>query len=140
LQNKFLIMQIIFFFFFFFCLKIATWSFLVKWFFDIFTCYLSLLLLWCYYGVITISVSGENHQPVANHWQTLSHNVVSILFILVTQYSNKISLKICLYNGWYEYANSCKNKNWKMLSFIIVAMVLLWSHNDIILYVNYMNI
>ena len=22
-------------------------------------------------------VPGENHQPVANHWQTLSHNVVS---------------------------------------------------------------
>jgi len=23
-------------------------------------------------------VSGENHRPVASHWQTLSHNVVSI--------------------------------------------------------------
>jgi hypothetical protein len=22
-------------------------------------------------------VPGENHQPIANHWQTLSHNVVS---------------------------------------------------------------
>jgi hypothetical protein len=22
-------------------------------------------------------VPGENHQPVASHWQTLSHNVVS---------------------------------------------------------------
>jgi hypothetical protein len=22
-------------------------------------------------------VPGENHRPVANHWQTLSHNVVS---------------------------------------------------------------
>ena len=22
-------------------------------------------------------VSGENHRPVASHWQTLSHNVVS---------------------------------------------------------------
>jgi hypothetical protein len=22
-------------------------------------------------------VSGENHQPVASHWQTLSHNAVS---------------------------------------------------------------
>jgi hypothetical protein len=22
-------------------------------------------------------VTGENHQPVASHWQTLSHNVVS---------------------------------------------------------------
>jgi len=22
-------------------------------------------------------VSGENHQPVTSHWQTLSHNVVS---------------------------------------------------------------
>jgi hypothetical protein len=23
-------------------------------------------------------VSGENHQPVASHWQTLSHNAVLI--------------------------------------------------------------
>jgi hypothetical protein len=22
-------------------------------------------------------VPGENHQPVASHWQTLSHNIVS---------------------------------------------------------------
>ena len=71
-------------------------------------------------------VSGENHQPVANHWQTLSHNVVSILFILVTQYSNKISLKICLYNGWYEYANSCKNKNWKK-KYLYVKKIKYWN-------------
>jgi len=24
-----------------------------------------------------IGVTGENHRPVASHWQTLSHNVVS---------------------------------------------------------------
>jgi hypothetical protein len=27
-------------------------------------------------------VAGENHQPVASHWQTLSHNVVSSTPIL----------------------------------------------------------
>jgi hypothetical protein len=24
-----------------------------------------------------IGVPGENHQPAASHWQTLSHNIVS---------------------------------------------------------------
>jgi len=31
-------------------------------------------------SVLLVEVTGvpeENHQPVANHWQTLSHNVVS---------------------------------------------------------------
>jgi hypothetical protein len=27
--------------------------------------------------MVGIYVTGENHQPVASHWQTLSHNVVS---------------------------------------------------------------
>ena len=27
--------------------------------------------------VMETGVSGENHQPIASHWQTLSHNVVS---------------------------------------------------------------
>jgi hypothetical protein len=37
--------------------------------------------LWCLMPFSTIfqlfHVSGENHRPVASHWQTLSHNVVS---------------------------------------------------------------
>jgi hypothetical protein len=27
--------------------------------------------------VLLVEETGENHQPVASHWQTLSHNVVS---------------------------------------------------------------
>jgi hypothetical protein len=34
------------------------------------------------WGVVLLveetGVPGENHQPVVSHWQTLSHNVVSI--------------------------------------------------------------
>jgi len=30
------------------------------------------------YRIVVVSfISGENHRPVASHWQTLSHNVVS---------------------------------------------------------------
>ena len=28
-------------------------------------------------SVLLVEETGENHRPVANHWQTLSHNVVS---------------------------------------------------------------
>jgi hypothetical protein len=32
---------------------------------------------WSVLLVEETGVPGENHQPVASHWQTLSHNVVS---------------------------------------------------------------
>jgi hypothetical protein len=33
------------------------------------------------YIVLLVEEAGENHRPVASHWQTLSHNVVlSTLF------------------------------------------------------------
>jgi len=28
-------------------------------------------------SVLMVEETGENHQPVVSHWQTLSHNVVS---------------------------------------------------------------
>jgi len=28
-------------------------------------------------SVLLVEKTGENHQPVASHWQLLSHNVVS---------------------------------------------------------------
>ena len=28
-------------------------------------------------SVLFVEETGENHRPVASHWQTLSHNVVS---------------------------------------------------------------
>jgi hypothetical protein len=34
----------------------------------------------CWWSVLLVKETGvprENHQPVASHWQTLSHNVVS---------------------------------------------------------------
>jgi hypothetical protein len=36
------------------------------------------VILWRSLLVEETGVPGENHRPVANHWQTLSHNVVSI--------------------------------------------------------------
>jgi len=27
--------------------------------------------------VVETKVPGENHRPIGNHWQTLSHNVIS---------------------------------------------------------------
>jgi hypothetical protein len=33
------------------------------------------VILWR--SVLLVEETGENHRPVANHWQTLSHNVVS---------------------------------------------------------------
>jgi len=30
-----------------------------------------------WWSVLLVKETGENHRPVASHWQTLSHNVVS---------------------------------------------------------------
>jgi len=30
-----------------------------------------------YISVLSVVETGENHRPVVNHWQSLSHNVVS---------------------------------------------------------------
>ena len=38
---------------------------------------ISVILWWSVLMVEETSVPGENHQPVASHWQTLSYNVVS---------------------------------------------------------------
>ena len=35
------------------------------------------ILWWSVLLVYETEVAGENHQPVASHWQSLSHNVVS---------------------------------------------------------------
>jgi hypothetical protein len=34
-------------------------------------------------SVLLVEETGENHQPVANHWQTLSHNVVHLALIQI---------------------------------------------------------
>ena len=42
------------------------------------TCNSISVLLWRSVLLVEeIEVLGENHRPVASHWQTLSHNVVS---------------------------------------------------------------
>jgi hypothetical protein len=33
--------------------------------------------------VVETGVPGENHRPVASHWQTLSHNVVHLALIKI---------------------------------------------------------
>jgi hypothetical protein len=38
---------------------------------------ISFIMWWSVLLVEETGVPGENHQPVASHWQTLSHNVVS---------------------------------------------------------------
>ena len=57
-----------------------------------YACCIRLVNLWCLTPILTIfplyrgsqvllmeetGVPGENQQPAASHWQTLSHNVVS---------------------------------------------------------------
>ena len=49
-------------------------------------------------------VSGENHWPVASHWQTLSHNVVSN----TPRYERGIELKILVVIGT-DCTGSCKS-------------------------------
>ena len=39
---------------------------------------ISVILWWSVLLEEETRVPGENHRPVASHWQTLSHNVVSI--------------------------------------------------------------
>jgi hypothetical protein len=39
-----------------------------------------------------IGVPGENHRPVASHWQALSHNVVHL--ILIDIWTHNISVDI----------------------------------------------
>jgi hypothetical protein len=65
---------------------------------------------------------GENHWPVASHWQTLSHNVVSreprLIWIrthslVVIDTDCIVSCKfnyhtILLIRSWYELSSSCK--------------------------------
>ena len=38
---------------------------------------ISAILWWSDFLVEEIVVPSENHRPVASHWKTLSHNVVS---------------------------------------------------------------
>ena len=38
---------------------------------------ISFISWWSVLLVAETGVPGENHRPVASHWQTLSHNVVS---------------------------------------------------------------
>jgi len=38
---------------------------------------ISVISLWSVLLVEETGVPGEKHRPVASHWQTLSHNVVS---------------------------------------------------------------
>jgi len=55
-------------------------------------------------------VPGENHRPVANHWQTLSHNIVSSS----TRHERSSNSPRCpsphplTFKVWYRYI---KNKN-----------------------------
>jgi hypothetical protein len=34
-----------------------------------------------WWSVLLMEETGENHRPVASHWQTLSHNVVHLALI-----------------------------------------------------------
>jgi len=38
---------------------------------------ISVIPYWSVFMVEETKVPGENHRPIASHWQTLSHNVVS---------------------------------------------------------------
>ena len=47
---------------------------------------------------------GENHQPVASHWQTLSHNVVHLALIEIrTHYTSVLIGTDCVGNCKFNY-------------------------------------
>jgi hypothetical protein len=46
---------------------------------------ISVILCWSAILVEEARVPGENHRPVASHWQTLSHNVVLILHLTMNR-------------------------------------------------------
>jgi hypothetical protein len=60
------------------------------------------ICLWCltplstilWWSVLLVEETGVNHQPVAGHWQILSHNVVSCTSRHVSQVTAKLD-KVC---------------------------------------------
>jgi hypothetical protein len=46
------------------------------------------ILVISWQSVLLLEESGENHQPVTSHRQTLSHNVVSRIFIVLAHWNN----------------------------------------------------
>jgi hypothetical protein len=58
-----------------------------------------------WWSVLLVEETGENHQPVVSHWQTLSHNVVSSVnarsysFIIKTIKVSKIVLTLVIVCG-----------------------------------------
>jgi len=44
-----------------------------------------------------IGVPGENHRPVASHWQTSTHNVVSRVHLAIS---------------WIRTDNFCGDRHW----------------------------
>ena len=63
-------------------------------------------------SVLLVEETGENHRPVASHWQTLSHNVVNLALIEIRILDYEVlpirSIDIINYQGgiWYlSYIN-----------------------------------
>jgi hypothetical protein len=41
-----------------------------------------------YRSVLLVEETGENHWPVASHWQTLSHNVVHLALVEIRAHNS----------------------------------------------------
>ena len=103
------------------------------------------ICLWCltplstilWWSVLLVEETGVNCQPVAGHWQILSHNVVSCTSRHVSQVTAKLyhimlyrvhpakysrSLTNCITYSCIEYTPPSIAGHWQTLSHIVVSI------------------
>ena len=74
----------------------------------------SIISWWPVLLVDETGVPGENHQPVASHWQTLSHNVVSS----TPRHEWRFTIEIVVYLKYIEVSNKCLSTNIQLSHFL----------------------
>jgi hypothetical protein len=84
-------------------------------------------------SVLLVEESGENHRPVASHWQTLSHNVVHLALIEIRTHNISGDRNI----GIYEF--TVRSHLWRhffelyvvAISFIYLLVLICYHDNKI---------
>jgi len=61
---------------------------------------------------------GENHQPVASHWQTLSHNVVHLVLIEVRTHNISDCICSCKSNYHTITATTAPGGYWREFQYL----------------------
>ena len=74
----------------------------------------SIISWWPVLLVDETGVPGENHRPVASHWQTLSHNVVSG----TPRHEWRFTIEIVVYLKYIEVSNKCLSTNIQLSNFL----------------------